>query len=37
MATMAGPKLPGGNDPRLASSDEARREDETNLCFDEDD
>jgi len=35
--TMAGPKLPGGSDPRLAPSEETRREDETDLCFDDDD
>jgi hypothetical protein len=35
--TMAGPKLPGGSDPRLASSEETRREDETDLSVDDDD
>jgi hypothetical protein len=37
MATMAGPKLPGGNDPLPAPGEETRREDEADLSFDDDD
>jgi hypothetical protein len=37
MATMAGPKLPGGSDPLPAPSEETRREGEADLSFDDDD
>jgi hypothetical protein len=37
MTTMAGPKLPGGSDPRLAPSEETRREREADRSLDADD
>jgi hypothetical protein len=37
MTTMAGPKLPGDSDPRPVPSEETRREDETDLSFNDDD